>query len=281
RDGNFYGTTSGGGEYWGGTAFRITPTGTKTVLWSFGADYRDGSAPYGKLLQASDGNFYGVTSLGGDNGEGTIYRLTPSGTETVVHVFDRFVGYRGSIASGGLIEGKDGALYGVIGQQPTAPQLGTIFRMALDGTVTTLWTFEDADGIYPIGQLLQASDGNFYGVTQHGGAAGQGTIYQLTPDGGFSVLYSFDQGTGQQASGGLIEGSDGNLYGMTKVAWAPGQGSLFRITPTGTLTTLYSFAEASTYGSPYDVLLKAADGALYGISLSGGANGAGSVIQLK
>ncbi|WP_129778590.1 choice-of-anchor tandem repeat GloVer-containing protein [Peristeroidobacter soli] len=300
RDGNFYGTTSGGGDWWGGTAFRITPTGTKTVIWSFGgyyktvissyntvnssfgADYSDGSEPYGKLLQASDGNFYGVTSLGGDNGMGTIFRLTPSGTETVLHVFDYYTGNRGAIAGGGLIEGKDGALYGVISQQPTGPGDGTIFRMALDGRVTTLWTFEDADGIYPIGQLLQASDGNFYGVTQQGGAADQGTIYKLTPDGGFSVLYSFDRGTGQQPSAGLIEGSDGNLYGMTKTASAPGQGTLFRITPTGTYTTLYSFTETSEYsGEPYDTLFKGADGALYGISPTGGANGVGSVIQLK
>ena len=117
-----------------GTVFKITPAGTETVLHSFGATGTDGQSPSGSLLLGSDGNFYGVTPNGGSsancklaNGCGTVYRITPSGVETVLYSF-------GTTAS---------------------------------------------DGLVPSGALIQASDGNLYGTTVDGGMAGMGNVFRL------------------------------------------------------------------------------------------------------
>ncbi len=107
-DGNFYGTTAvGGGNGGYGTVFKITPGGTLTTLYSF--DYAHGFSPFGWLVQATDGNFYGTTSSGGTNGDGTVFKITPGGTLTTLHSFD---GTDGANPRAGLVQGTDGNFYG-------------------------------------------------------------------------------------------------------------------------------------------------------------------------
>jgi uncharacterized repeat protein (TIGR03803 family) len=137
-DGNFYGTTGAGGAYQSGTVFRITPAGAETVLYSFFGNYGalysdDGAGPVAALVLAGDGNFYGTTSQGGAYGEGTVFKITPSGVETVLHSFSGSTGVAG-IPDGGfpgagqLILGMDGNYYGTTTEGGAHPE-GAIYRL--------------------------------------------------------------------------------------------------------------------------------------------------------
>jgi uncharacterized repeat protein (TIGR03803 family) len=139
----------------------------------FGIEPSDGQQPNGPLVQASDGNFYGTTRVGGagrcfdtDNFCGVIFRVTPGGTETVVH---RFGGppSDGQDPTGPLIQGRDGALYGMT-TSGGANIRGTVFKITLGGIYTILYSFgaSPSDGALPVGGLVEASDGNFYGTTR-------------------------------------------------------------------------------------------------------------------
>jgi uncharacterized repeat protein (TIGR03803 family) len=140
KDGNLYGTASGGGAQSFGAVFRITPSGAGTVLYSFGAGPSDGQNPSGALVLASDGNFYGTTLAGGmpnanckaSNGCGTLYRITPSGTETVLYSFGTNAG-DGIGPSGALLQASDGNLYGTTTAGGTA-NAGTVFKLVLGTT---------------------------------------------------------------------------------------------------------------------------------------------------
>ena len=126
-DGNFYGTTSAGGAYDDGTVFKITPAGMLTTLHSF--DGLDGNSPYGGLVQATDGNFYGTTLQGGanKNNDGTVFKITPGGTETTLHSFD-FTD--GAGPWGGLVQATNGTFYGATLQGGTSAD-GTVFSLSV------------------------------------------------------------------------------------------------------------------------------------------------------
>ncbi len=176
-NGNFYGTTSGGGAYGEGTVFEITPGGVLTTLHSFS----DGAAPMaGGLMQAADGNFYGTTYYGGATGYGTIFKLTPAGKLTTLYSFCAQSGCSdGSYPDAGLIQATDGNFYGTTlyggNSNCSGEGCGTIFEISPIGALTTLYAFctkggsDCADGAMPGGGLLQSTDGNFYGVTNSGG----------------------------------------------------------------------------------------------------------------
>jgi len=211
-DGNFYGTTQYGGTgpscYYGlacGTVFEITSTGTLTTLYNFSGS--DGSLPYGSLIQASDGNFYGTTYLGGANNDGTIFQLTPAGTLNTLH---SFAWTDGAKPVAGLIQASDGNFYGMT-SEGGAHGLGTLFRITSTGSLTTLLSFRRAMGGYPIGALMQATDGNIYGTTAQGGANAYGTIFKFGKK-GFSTIYSFGATDGFGNSG-LFEATNGTFYG--------------------------------------------------------------------
>ncbi len=227
-DGNFYGTTSLGGNInSGGIAYRITPAGKLTTLYDFGslANFADGDQPDSPLLLASDGNIYGTTYGGGAsgiNGYGTVFTLAPAGKLTTLHSFC----VRGPICndgqhpiSGALVEGTDGNFYGTTSVGGST-NYGTIFRITRAGKLTTLHTFAGPEGEFPYAGLIEATDGNFYGLTQLGGANNYGTIYQMTPAGHVTDLYDFcaQRGCpdGSYASSALVQGTDGTLYGTTQ-----------------------------------------------------------------
>jgi uncharacterized repeat protein (TIGR03803 family) len=225
-DGNFYGTTAVGGSFGVGIVFKITKEGVLTTLASFDGSNGQGPA-FGSLIQATDGNFYGTTLVGGANascgdtrGCGTIFRMTPHGELTSLYSFctqpnctDGFELY------GGLVQGANGNFYGIT-TLGGANDYGTVYELARSGEFRTLHSFDSSDGAYPEAALIQGTDGNFYGTTSGGGANGdRGTVFQITPAGTLTTLYNFcsqsncSDGTGPFES--LIQATNGEFYGTT------------------------------------------------------------------
>ncbi len=291
-DGNFYGTTFGGGEFNAGTVFKITPSGTLTTLHTFCSQpsCTDGYQPFGGLVQATNGNFYGTTQGSGSNAFGTVFEITPSGTLTTPHTFQGSPA-DGAVPSSALVQAADGNLYGTTeagGANETCIEgCGTVFKLTPSGTLTTLYSFcaqaNCADGGQPLAGLVQGTDGNFYGTTVMGGAKNDGTVFKLTPSGTLTVLYSFCSqagcADGNSSDAGLVQGTDGNFYGVAVLGGANNVGTVFKITPTGSLTTLYSFD--GVHGAiPQGGLLQATDGNFYGTTQDGGANSVGTIFEI-
>jgi uncharacterized repeat protein (TIGR03803 family) len=230
-DGNFYGTTGANGTSDDGTVFKITPSGAKTVLHVFPKAGSDGEIPYAGVIQGSDGNFYGTTYFGGSSGFGTVFKVTPSGTETVLYSFAG--GSDGEHPYAGVIQGSDGNFYGTT-YQGGASGYGTVFKIAPSGTETVLHSFAggSSDGANPEAGLTQGTDGNFYGNTYLGGASNLGTVFEITPSGTETVLHSFAGGSsdGANPSANLLQSSDGNLYGSTSAGGTSGYGTFFKVT---------------------------------------------------
>ncbi len=200
-DGDFYGTV-------GGTAYKIAQSGAFTSLASL-----PGASQPSPLLQATDGNLYGTTANGGKSDHGTVFKMTPDGTVTVIFNFDARV--PGDLAT--LMQGSDGNFYGTT-YGGGDNKFGTVFKSTPTGAVTVLHNFSDPnypnDGAYPVAELLQASDGNFYGATAEGGSKGYGIIFEITSFGGYSILYNFDLPTGSQPSATPMQHTNGKIYGL-------------------------------------------------------------------
>jgi len=229
-DGNFYGTTGANGTSDDGTVFEITPSGTETVLHAFAKSGTDGQIPYAGLIQGSDGNFYGTTYDGGASGLGTVFKVTPGGTETVLYSFAG--GSDGKHPYGGVTQGGDGNFYGTTYQGGTSGY-GAVFKLTPSGTETVLYTFAggSSDGAYPEAGLIQGSDGNFYGSTLQGGASGLGIVFKLTPSGTETILHAFAGGSdGANPTANLVQGSDGSLFGSTSAGGTGGHGTFFKVT---------------------------------------------------
>jgi uncharacterized repeat protein (TIGR03803 family) len=183
EDGYFRGTTPSGGAYGVGTIFKISPTGMFTLLYSFcqeGGVCPDGWDPRSRLVQATNGAFYGSTPNGGVHSGGTIYKIQGTTFETVYSFCQQTNCIDGALPWGPLTQGSDGNLYGVTG---TGGALGggTIYRITMSGVLTTLYSFtiNSADGWAPFGGLVEAMPGIFYGTTFSGGTFGYGTVFKL------------------------------------------------------------------------------------------------------
>ena len=314
-DGNFYGTTSSGGNQNAGTIFQVTPGGSHTVLYNFCAqpNCTDGDGPYGGLVQATDGNFYGTTGAGGAHRLGTVFKIAASGRLTTIYSFCSSGPpcSDGQVPESTLVQGTDGNFYGTTlygGSNSScmysgdAFSCGTVFKITPSGTLTTLHSFNSVDGFsgYTDGSgqgLVQGSDGNFYGTSPLGGSnqgcgngtgGGCGTVFKITPGGTFTLLYNFcsqpNCTDGFYPLTTLVQGTDGNLYGTTAFGGSGsscgispgGCGTVFKITPTGTLTTLYSFCpggDPCPDGAFPNGLVQATDGNFYGTSNGGGPVG--------
>jgi uncharacterized repeat protein (TIGR03803 family) len=288
RDGNFYGTTTAGGSaYPYGVVFKITPGGKLTALYSFcphPLPCPDGASPRAGLVLATNGNFYGTTSLGGAYcgryGCGTFFEITPVGKASTLHSFD----YKDRPSDGALVQATDGNFYGTSGGGGTTGR-GTVFKITAAGKLTRLYSFcsqaNCPDGAFP-GGLVQATDGNFYGVTGYGGTYSSGTVFKITAGGALTTLYSFCAQSGcPDGAGplGLAQATNGNFYGTTGGGGANsadcsslgGCGTVFEMTPVGKLTTLHSFDGTDGVGS--GGLVQATSGNFYGTTYLGGANG--------
>ena len=281
-DGNFYGTTYNGGNtncpFGCGIVFRISPSGSETNLHSFAGPPNDGANPEAGLVQGSDGNFYGTTTLGGTNGEGTVFRISPSGSETNLYSFGSFP-KDGLKPSAGLVQGSDGNFYGTTPNGGTnSCDCGTVFRISPSGSYSNLYSFgrSSSDGQYPYAGLVQGSDGNLYGVTGEG-MNNDGTVFRISLSGSETNLYSFGSSPndGIDPPAALVQGSDGNFYGTTYEGGTNSCncGTVFRISPGGSYTNLHSFAGYPTDGdSPDAWLVQGSDGNFYGTTESGGAS---------
>jgi len=253
----------------------ITPLATTfTSLLSF--DGVDGEAPRAALIQATDGNFYGTTVEGGASGDGTVFKITPSGILTTLHSFD---GTDGISPEGTLVQATNGNFYGTTAFGG-ANGHGTVFEITPSGTLTTLASFNLTDGANPEAGVIQATDGNFYGTTSRGGAnklcpprrtVTCGTVFKITPSGTLTTLASFGKEGGSDPFSPLIQASDGNFYGTTP-------STVFKVTPSGTLTTL------AIVSSSYAGLVQATDGNFYGTTEYGGNDacdgGCGTVFKV-
>ncbi len=176
-----------------GSVYKVSPAGVESLLYSFPSTIGPESMnPSGGLLQASDGNFYGVTRFGGAAGRGTVYRITPDGTFTQIYAFQ--ADPDGRAPTGSLIQATDGNLYGTTTDGGSA-SAGTVFRLTLTGTETVLYSFTGrSDGMYPQTGVIQARDGQLYGTTPFGDLINQiggGTVFRLGLSGEYKLMHSF------------------------------------------------------------------------------------------
>lgn len=244
---------------------------------------KNGSRPQSPLVQGLDGDLYGTTDFGGPSDRGTVFRITPGGTRTLLANFCKQPHCPdGAYPMGGLVLATDGNFYGTTSAGGTGSSYGTVFRMTPAGALTTLYSFTGlADGEQPMGTLVQATDGNLYGVAFLGGANNSGTVFRITLAGSLTTLYSFCAQAncidGDEPVS-LIQGTDGNFYGTTGFGGYV-YGTVFKITPEGDLTTLYRFT-GSDGAYIYAGLVLANDGSFYGQTFEGGSFGCGTIFRI-
>jgi uncharacterized repeat protein (TIGR03803 family) len=245
------------------------------------------------LLQATDGNFYGVSIAGGaNNNSGVVFKITPGGVLTTLYNFCSQPKCADGVAPyAALIQATDGNLYGTT-EGGGANNAGTVFKITLDGALTTLYSFcsegtypNCADGESPFAGLVQMGDGDLYGETSFTKATGAdrilvgGTVFKMTLGGKLTTLYTFcSEGAwpncpdGSQLQYSLGQGKDGSFYGVTEDGGLNNDGTVFKITPQGFFMTLHSFNGAD--GFQPAGLIEASSGNFYGTTVYGGANSA-------
>jgi len=278
-DGFLYGTNSSGGANRCGTIYKIKNDGTNfTVLYRF--KIADGVNP-GKLLQASNGDLYGMTMNGGIGdfgGAGVIYKIKTDGTG-FVKLFDfAQAGAVGRGPHGGLIQASDGELYGMTTQGGPSDS-GIIFKIKLDGSgYQLLYQFGSVAG-YPFGNLFQASDGVLYGMTSSGPSGG--ILFKINLTGsGFVKLIDFNGANGSSPIGNIIQDSNGKLYGTTPTGGSQQGGVIFSINMNGSgFTKLHEFNLVSEF-RPIGSLAFTSTGDLFGVCAAGGLNATGVVFTV-
>jgi uncharacterized repeat protein (TIGR03803 family) len=243
----------------------------------------DPANPLSILVQARDGNLYGTSTLGGTHGRGTVFRLTPDGTVTIMHSFAGPDGCMGPLASlidefnNGLTLGTDGNLYGIAVCSQAA---GVFFKMATDGTFTVLHAFKlNQDGAARPGAPVEGPDGNFYAFSSKDDF---GDLYRMSPTGVLTTLYAFKTSGDPNLFNPerLWLGSDGNLYGYSSGHQA-GVGALFKASLQGDVSVVHNFnpPEPMAIDAPLD---ESNDGNWYGASYHGAAiNGFGNIFKLS
>jgi uncharacterized repeat protein (TIGR03803 family) len=234
--GNLYGTTFGGGSILdGGIIFRVDLAGNETVLHRFGFsdsgpfEIPDGMRPAAGMIMDKAGNLYGTTGLGGSADSGTVFKLDPSGNETILYNFTG--GSDGVFPAGDLVADLAGNLYGTTEFGGSAG-FGTVFKLDSSGNEILLHSFTGGDGLLPHGGLVRDLAGNLYGTTSDGGAFGRGgTVFKLDSSGNEAVLYTFTGGSdGGGPVGDLVADLAGNLYGTTFFGGAHNAGTVFKLT---------------------------------------------------
>jgi len=268
-----------------GTIFKFVVGQGVTTLHTFTAA---GDA-VGNFILASDGNLYGMGTVGGSGATcflsacGSLFKVTAQGVVSDLHDFQDTDGAYPST----LVQGDDGNIYGITsggGSHSTSlcaqTGCGTFFRMTPDGTVSVLYRFDGTHGWEPI-DLVKGNDGTFYGIATFGGANNNGVFFNITPSGQFTVLHDFDSSV-ESPYTALVPGSDGNFYGTavdTGESCHQGScycfavcGTIFRITPQGAFSAVYNFTDYAQ-GSGPGTLVQGFDGNLYGTAGGGAADG--------
>lgn len=279
--GNLYGTTFSGGLSNWGVVYKMDPAGNETVLHDFTGG-TDGAGPFTGVTLDSAGNVYGTTNTGGSANLGVVYKLDPTGHETILHSFTGGL-VDGASPGAGVVLDAAGNIYGTTTHGGNA-NLGVVYQLYSSGFVHVLHNFTGGiDGGLPFAGVTLDANGNLYGTTFTGGTAGQGAVYKLDAAGHESLLYSFTGGSdGGHPCAGVILDPAGNLYGTTTQGGAKNRGVVFKLDPTGHLTVLHSIL-AGTADSLYGVagVVRDAAGNLYGTVKYGGGNRTGVVYELN
>jgi len=256
---------------------------TYTVLYTFTGG-ADGGYPYAGVIFDEAGNLYGTTEARGDvsacglfHGCGVVYKLDPSGKETVLHTFKG--GSDGRQPQwGNLFRDKTGNLFDTTvygGLSVSDVGGGVVYKVSNTGKETILHKFAGGaeDGLEPQTGLIQDASGTFYGTTAAGGSGpfGEcGTVFKMSKSGKVTVLHSFAIGDGCQPIGGLVMDAAGNMYGETSTGGSTGLGTVFKITKTGKVTTLHSFTGQPDGALPLGILVLDKAGNIYGTTPGGG-----------
>lgn len=281
-NGNFYGTTAGGGggSNWG-TVFRVSPGGAEQVLYRFKAG-KDAATPYGGLTELN-GVFFGTTKYGGVHGAGTVFKVTNAGIEHVVYSFKG--GEDGQYPYAALLA-LNGELYGTTTSGGGGSGWGVVFKVAPTGIEHVLYRFQAGNDAATPFASLTLLNGKLYGTTEYGGTSGSGTVFQINPSGsGYRVLYSFKGGSDGQYPLARVLAFKGSLYGTTyQGGVSSGWGVVFKVGTNGIEHVLYRFRAgdggAHDGAHPQYAGLRGVNGVLYGTTYQGGASGAGTVFKV-
>jgi len=307
RDANgiLYGTTGYGGRFGRGSLFELAPSGEEKTLHNFDPITDDGTSPSGAVTIDSEGNLYGTTAEGGGTDYGVIYKLTPSGSETILYNFTG--GADGGEPSGTSILDAAGNLYGtaILGGDLSCPVgggegCGTVWKLDTSGNLTVLYSFTGStDGAFPEAGLVMDPSGNLYGDADRGGNLsctapdGCGVVFEISSSGHFTVLHAFSGGAndGEFPQGALFRDSSGNLYGMTgfggdlscSLGDGAGCGVVFKLNTSVNETILHAFAGGTTDGAgPVPgALISDGKGNLYGTTGGGGIANVGVIFAVR
>ncbi|HSI59238.1 MAG TPA: choice-of-anchor tandem repeat GloVer-containing protein [Ideonella sp.] len=285
-----YGTTALGGSQQKGTLFKMSTLGSFTLLHSMaGTAGNEGSEPRAPLIRGSDGKFYGTTRYGGAHQKGTVFRMESSGAVTTLRSFGSPLGAGndGEMPMAPLLQRADGLLYGSTALGG-ANDGGVLFRMGTTGASFTLLASLGAPGsprtggCTPQAGLVPATGTSMAGTTTGCGSAGSGAIFSLTTGGAVSWLHSFVPATNGAPPGGeLVQRSDGRFYGVTQDG-AIGCGSVYSKNLSGSFARIAAFpADGSLGCGPVGALTNAQDGALYGVTMAGGAFNKGVIFRVR
>jgi uncharacterized repeat protein (TIGR03803 family) len=282
KSGNFYGATWQGGASNAGTVYKLAPDGTHTILYSFSGGV-DGKSPLGgPLAMDDDGNLYGTTQYGGASGAGTIFKLAPDGTETVLYSFAD--GSDGRNPTWSVIRDYKGNLYGTT-QYGGGGNCGTLFEFTRKGVFKLLHTLTNSEGCFPRKGVIRDASGNLFGTAEMGGQ-GFGTVFKYAADGTFTVLHKFTNDGSDGGTPGALTLHKGNLYGVTAQGGGLsyyGDGALFEVSSDGQFEVLYDFDGTNHAGKgsiPTGPVFVAKDGSILGTTQAGGANGGGEIFKI-
>ncbi|HEY4841987.1 MAG TPA: choice-of-anchor tandem repeat GloVer-containing protein [Terriglobales bacterium] len=279
--GNLFGTSTQTNTFLLGGVFEISRTGGLVANFYDFDGLSDGGFPNGGVTLASDGNFYGTSAADGAFGFGTLYQVTPAQTQNVKHAFTSTEGAP-LVAPVEVNNGTTDALYGVTNN-------GTTYQLTLPKG--TYKNFPKKAPGTAFGPLIQAPDGNLYGVTQTGGTNNLGTVFQMTAAGVIKVIHSFSGSDGSSPNGPLTWNLseitwDKNLYGTTATGGANGSGEIFQVSTTGAFNVLHNFDGYvggltcnNDGGSPVAGLTFDSNGLFYGVTSVGGAKCIGTVFD--
>jgi uncharacterized repeat protein (TIGR03803 family) len=241
----------------------------ESVIFSF-TSFPHGTDPYSPLTMDSEGNLYGTASAGGQSDAGVVFKLSPSGVQTVLYNFTG--GADGGTPYGGVIRLPSGTIYGTTLAGGGA-NLGVVFSLDASGRETVLHSFQGgSDGASPYAGVISDAAGNLYGTTFSGGSSNGGTVYKLTAVGEETILHSFTgKADGGNPYAGVISDAAGNLYGTTYGGGTLGWGVVYRISPTGQELVIHAFVRSDRATNPYAGVISDGEGNLYGVAaLTGG-----------
>ncbi|HWY15306.1 MAG TPA: choice-of-anchor tandem repeat GloVer-containing protein [Rhizomicrobium sp.] len=253
--------------------FSAAQAGSFKVLHSF-SGATDGCYPVGGVILDGAGNLYGTTGGGACNSCGTVFKLAPNGTETLLHDFT--CGGNGQEPAATLVMDKKGNLYGTTVNGGSIG-CGVIFKVTPAGREKTVHDFAGppTDGCSASAPLVMDANGKFYGTTSGGGKHREGNVFKLAPDGTETVTHSFNsRRSGDDPVAGLVMDVNGNLYGVDSGGGAKDFGTAFEIAPDGAETLLHTFRGSPRDGSvPDGTLISDQSGNFYGTLRDSGLAG--------